>query len=229
MSRRKLTENEVRLIRGMYKELGYILRELSEMFGCKECSICQIVNNDTYKDSSYNPAHIPDTPLTLHFEKNKDRFGCDSFDEAYKPIKDFPYYVIGRDGSVWSNYGFHWTKLALRLKRGYNVILLHNNNQLEYIRVHRLLAEAFIPNPDNLPCVLHYNDIRSDNRIENLRWGTQKENSADAIRNGKLKSIPQQIRNEIRQVKKDNPKVSGYALSKHFGVSRKAVYKILKE
>lgn len=50
--------------------------------------------------------------------------------------------------------------------------------------VHRLVAEAFIPNPDNLPNVLHWNDVPDDNRVENLRWGTQQDNIRDIVRNG---------------------------------------------
>ena len=49
--------------------------------------------------------------------------------------------------------------------------------------VHRLVAEAFIPNPDDLPMVLHWDDKASNNHVANLRWGTQTENMADAIRN----------------------------------------------
>lgn len=48
-------------------------------------------------------------------------------------------------------------------------------------KIHRLIAEAFIPNPENKPCIDHINTIRHDNRIENLRWATYKENGNNEI------------------------------------------------
>lgn len=50
--------------------------------------------------------------------------------------------------------------------------------------LHRVVAEAFIPNPEGLPLVRHLNDDPSDNRLENLSWGTYADNMNDRIRNG---------------------------------------------
>lgn len=52
------------------------------------------------------------------------------------------------------------------------------------VQVHRLMAEAFLPNPGRLPIVRHLNDIPYDNRIENLSWGTYSDNGHDMVRNG---------------------------------------------
>lgn len=67
---------------------------------------------------------------------------------------------------------------------GYCVVHLHNGNSKKYTGVHRLVAEAFIPNPNNLPQVNHINGDKTDNRVENLEWCTCKDNQIHAVKTG---------------------------------------------
>lgn len=69
---------------------------------------------------------------------------------------------------------------------GYIVTTLSKNGTQKVHKVHRLVAEAFIPNPDNKPCIDHINTIRDDNRICNLRWVTYQENSDNPLSSVKL-------------------------------------------
>ena len=63
---------------------------------------------------------------------------------------------------------------SLRVRKGHN----------KTVYLHRCIAEAFIPNPHNKPCVNHKNGIPSDNRISNLEWCTHSENTRHAVRAG---------------------------------------------
>ena len=107
-----------------------------------------------------------------------------------KEIKDFPGYSITDDGKVIS-YKFKKPRIMKTWfqKDGYENIKLCKENQTYHFLIHRLVAVAFIPNPDNLSEVNHKNKIRNDNRVENLEWCTRKENLYDSY------STMSQIRN----------------------------------
>lgn len=71
-------------------------------------------------------------------------------------------------------------------KIGYLLVVLTKDKKIKGQYVHRLVAEAFIPNPTNLPCVNHKNECKTDNRIENLEWCTYGYNINYGTRNEKV-------------------------------------------
>lgn len=66
------------------------------------------------------------------------------------------------------------------LRSGYKTVYLYGAKNRKFL-IHRLVAQAFIPNPDNKPCVDHINTITTDNSVQNLRWVTEKENANNPI------------------------------------------------
>lgn len=95
-------------------------------------------------------------------------------------------YKITKSGRVWSDKSKRYLKIYVC--NGYESISLGTDRK--WYAVHRLVAETFIPNPENKPYVNHINCDRTDNRVENLEWVTQKENCAS---HGKEISHPRRV------------------------------------
>lgn len=95
--------------------------------------------------------------------------------EIWKEIEGFDNYQISNLCRV-KNIKFNRLVKPLLDNRGYIMVNLYKEGKMKRLSLHRLIAIAFIPNPENKPCIDHINTDRSDNRIENLRWCTQKEN-----------------------------------------------------
>lgn len=121
---------------------------------------------------------------------------------------------------------------------GYYIVNLSKNGDVKPHRVHILVAEAFIPNPDNLPCVDHINSIRDDNRSCNLRWCTYKENSNFELAKQHLKESHKNQTNEnlmkaVHQFTLDGEFVAEYESPKYaaeaVGCTRNAITKACRE
>ena len=113
--------------------------------------------------------------------------------EQWKPIERFENYEVSSLGNVRSlNYGNTEEIRALKSRKnkgGYSIINLHKNGKQYTKIIHRLVAQAFIPNPENKKEVNHIDGNKENNAITNLEWCTGKENKQHAWKIGLCRPI----------------------------------------
>ncbi len=121
--------------------------------------------------------------------------------EEWRQVKGYELYEISSTGQVrsldriqtmntkWGGKMNRFVKgvILTQVNRGdgYYVVSLYDTSRVPKLcAVHRLVAETFIPNPNNLPFVNHINGDKMDNRVENLEWTTPKGNAVHAVKTG---------------------------------------------
>lgn len=112
--------------------------------------------------------------------------------------------VVGYEGlyevsSLGNLKTFNWkatgqTRIMKPAKdhKGYLRTMIVRNGKASTIKMHRIIAQAFLPNPENKATVNHKNGIKDDNRVDNLEWATNMENIQHAIANGLIHFRPHQ-------------------------------------
>ena len=90
----------------------------------------------------------------------------------WKEIEGYENYHVFEDGRVWSCINNMFLK---PYDTGHGYLQVGLNGKMK--RIHRLVGEAFIPNPENKPQIDHIDRDRTNNHISNLRWATQQENN----------------------------------------------------
>lgn len=100
-------------------------------------------------------------------------------------------YTVCANGDIFST-NYRGTGKTNRLKailssNGYSNVGLYSNNTLRTMQVHRLVGLCFIKNTDNKPQINHINEIKTDNRVENLEWCTSEYNNNHATRTDRMR------------------------------------------
>ena len=141
------------------------------------------------------------------------------------------YYKISSTGRLYSIRSKRCLSLTLGRFGYLNVELnVHGKNKRVYI--HRLVAMAFIPNPENKKTVNHINSIRSDERVENLEWATQSENILHGFRYGNKDSHGEKhshnklTEKQVIEILRIKGKATQQAIADSFNVSRENISRI---
>jgi len=156
-------------------------------------------------------------------------------------------YTIFSDGSVFTNYhknGLERFLKPIKTSDGYSSINLYSDNTHMTLRIHRLVAQAFIPNPSQKPYVNHIDGNKENNNVGNLEWCTQKENvnhsinvlhkwsnsakqkQSASLQGKKNRKFDMETANRIRK-EYASTNTSSYKLSKKYSLSKPCILRIL--
>jgi hypothetical protein len=172
--------NEVKILSEFYKNRNYILKY------CKKCH--HVLCKEYYHKTRKKPIVPNDDYNSLPDEIWKDI-------EGYENI-----YQISNFGRVKSLRTFKIIKQRKSISGYLNVTLRkETTSKLKGMRVNRLVALAFVSNPNNKPYVNHINAIKTDNNFINLEWCTQSENIKHAYKIGTKKPSNQYLKNDMER------------------------------
>lgn len=108
--------------------------------------------------------------------------------EELRLIKESDRDYITPTGKIYCDYGdglFYPKKTYINKHNGYVYVGIHcSDGEQRSRRLHRLLADAYIPNPNNYPCVMHIDNNKQNCSLDNLKWGTVSENTQQAFDDG---------------------------------------------
>ena len=157
--------------------------------------------------------------------------------EEWKVIEQAPDYMISNEGRVKSLKRGRELILSDRVgSDGYLNVSLSTNGKAKYYRVSRLVAEYFVPNPENKPSVNHIDGDKQNNHHTNLEWTTMHEQVVHAYKLGLKKPMrnryllaDEEIREINRTYKPHSKEFGMIALAKKYNVSCETIKRWAKE
>lgn len=125
-------------------------------------------------------------------------------------VNGFENYQVTDDGRVWSKKHKKWLKLFSN-NVGYLQVYLSKNGKQKWFKIHKLVAEAFIPNPNGYKEINHKDDNKENNVVENLEWCDRSHNM---LWNGLSAKISEKLKKKVYQYTIDGNLIKIYESSK---------------
>lgn len=154
---------------------------------------------------------------------------------TFASIPGHPGFTARNDGVIIGKRGVPMVGSTDRC--GYHWVVFSENGRTKSYMVHRLIAQTFIPNPENLPCINHKDGNKQNNAVDNLEWCTKSENTKHSYRvglqrivtnqHGTYKVLDDKDFNIIRDM--HHRGVLDREIAKEIGCSRSAVSKKIRE
>ena len=135
-------------------------------------------------------------------------------------IQDYPNYLIYEDGRVYNNKYNRFIKPTMN--HGYKYVELCNKGLRKRIRLHRLIASHYIPNPENKLEVDHIDRDRLNNNINNLRWVTHTQNQQN-INTQKNNELGEQFISNYKNRYRFSKTIKGHTHQKYFKTLDEAI------
>lgn len=148
-------------------------------------------------------------------------------------VDRFPNYGVTEDGRVKNLKRDKFLKPRFYKKTGYNYIILYGGKGPKSRTIHRLVAEAYIPNPLKKPWVNHKDGNKLNNHVSNLEWATKKENSQHAHQRGLINNAKGEehwnsrlTQDQIMEIRENKDKLTNKALGTKYGVTKNYISRV---
>lgn len=120
-----------------------------------------------------------------------------------KQIEGFSRYSVTTDGKIWSIYNNKYMSASISHEGYHSLNLKNDEGKNKFCKVHRLVAQAYIPNPENKPQVNHKDKNTHNNCVDNLEWVTAQENTIHSYATGRI--VSEETRKKMSEAKKGKP------------------------
>jgi hypothetical protein len=110
-------------------------------------------------------------------------------EERWETIKEFPNYMISSESRVMNKTTLNMVSISINKRHKHRAVRLWDKGKTRLLKVYRLKAQAFIPNPENKPQVNHKDGDRMNEDLSNMEWATGSENMKHSFKTGLCKGF----------------------------------------